>query len=288
MGCVRSRILRCWNLIAFGLAVVLVFAVLLPGTAEARTEVDRGECGPNATYVLYDDGLLDIQGSGVIDDHPWSRSLVKGVSIPEGITEIGQGFLGGTPFTAGAPITSITIPSTVKTIDDQAFMSCDQLKTVVISGENSQLSSIKNSAFHYCSSLESFSWTSDPSLKIDIGGNAFGSCSKLSSFDVPEGLYSNSESFSSCPFVIATGTIGPTNYQGGPFYFLMADGTLKIVGWGDMDSFSSAGSVPWASYRSSISRIEIGSNVSSIGNYAFYGCRNISSATIPRISSATR
>ena len=47
--------------------------------------------------------------------------------------------------------------------------------------------------------------------------------------------------------------------------------TLHIEGYGDMYDYSSTNSVPWAGYSGMILYIYISNNVTSIGNYAFYG-----------------
>ena len=48
--------------------------------------------------------------------------------------------------------------------------------------------------------------------------------------------------------------------------------TLKIEGSGSMARYSSAENVPWNSYRTSITKVEIGENVESICDYAFQNC----------------
>ena len=61
----------------------------------------------------------------------------------------------------------------------------------------------------------------------------------------------------------------------------LSDGVLTIDGTGAMTSFSSNSSVPWYSYRGSITEVVIGESVTSIGNYAFYEYRSLTSITIP-------
>lgn len=65
--------------------------------------------------------------------------------------------------------------------------------------------------------------------------------------------------------------------------------TLTIYGSGDMDGYnnmtltSSGGgtSAPWYNYRSLIETIEIGDDVTSIGQMAFYLCRKITQINLP-------
>jgi hypothetical protein len=59
------------------------------------------------------------------------------------------------------------------------------------------------------------------------------------------------------------------------------EGTLTISGTGSMSSYYSYSSVPWYSYRSSIKSVVIDEGVTSISNYAFYGCTSLTSIVIP-------
>ena len=55
--------------------------------------------------------------------------------------------------------------------------------------------------------------------------------------------------------------------------------TLMIQGTGAMDDY--APSSPWYPYRTEITTLVMGSNVTSIGNFAFIGCSGLTSITIP-------
>jgi len=58
----------------------------------------------------------------------------------------------------------------------------------------------------------------------------------------------------------------------------LSGGTLTINGTGAMQDFPSYDAVPWYSVRNSITSLVINSGVTSIGNYAFRDCGNITSA----------
>ena len=65
-------------------------------------------------------------------------------------------------------------------------------------------------------------------------------------------------------------------------------GLLNISGNGEMCSYTSYDSYPWYSYRSQIKKVVISKGVTSIGDYAFYGCESLSSVTIssdPKLTS---
>ena len=58
-------------------------------------------------------------------------------------------------------------------------------------------------------------------------------------------------------------------------------GTLVISGSGDMYDYSSYSDVPWYGYASYITSVTLSSEMTSIGDYAFYGLSNITSIEIP-------
>ena len=62
---------------------------------------------------------------------------------------------------------------------------------------------------------------------------------------------------------------------------LTRDGTLTISGTGEMTDYSHFNSVPWYTNRSQISSVVMDEGVTSIGSYAFFGCRSLTTITIP-------
>lgn len=61
----------------------------------------------------------------------------------------------------------------------------------------------------------------------------------------------------------------------------LQDGTLIITSQGAMQDYTSARETPWFSDRADIRKIVVQNGVTSIGNYAFYGCENVTSVTLP-------
>lgn len=59
------------------------------------------------------------------------------------------------------------------------------------------------------------------------------------------------------------------------------DGTLKFSGIGDMPTVYYESDIPWAGLREEINKVIIDKGVTSIGDYAFYDCSNLTSITIP-------
>ena len=64
----------------------------------------------------------------------------------------------------------------------------------------------------------------------------------------------------------AEGSLG----NGVEFTFNATSGKLTISGAGQIKNFEKPEDAPWYSYRASIEKIEIGENITAIGNYAFY------------------
>ena len=58
-------------------------------------------------------------------------------------------------------------------------------------------------------------------------------------------------------------------------------GTLTITGTGDMTNYKDSELPPWYEFRDQIVRVEISDKITSIGSFAFYGCKNIVSVCIP-------
>ena len=59
------------------------------------------------------------------------------------------------------------------------------------------------------------------------------------------------------------------------------DSVLTISGTGEIENYASQTSVPWYSFKSIFKSIVIEDGVTSIGDYAFIGCRNLASVEIP-------
>jgi hypothetical protein len=69
------------------------------------------------------------------------------------------------------------------------------------------------------------------------------------------------------------GTIGTLTWS-------FADGILTISGTGAMPDYTYTSYAPWYSYRSDITTVNIEEGVTTVGEYAFYGCGSITSVSI--------
>ena len=58
-------------------------------------------------------------------------------------------------------------------------------------------------------------------------------------------------------------------------------GTLTITGTGKMTNYRDSELPPWYEFRDQIVRVVISDKITSIGNFAFYGCKNLTTVTLP-------
>ena len=115
------------------------------------------------------------------------RGNAANVTIPEGVTSIGEAAF------SGSSLTSITIPSSVTSIGSGAFAGCTSLTSVTIP---SSVTSIGNNAFINCTSLTSVTIQSGVT---SIGNNAFLNCTSLTSITIPSSVTSIGQmAFASC------------------------------------------------------------------------------------------
>ena len=172
------------------LTVLALVAVLAVGcivlmndsdSSEAASETS-GSCGADLAWS-YDSstGALTVTGSGSMTDFSysdtrWGGNDIKSVSLPDGLTSIGNN-----AFSGCTSLTSVTIPDSVTYIGYDAFFGCTSLTSVAISDS---VTSIGYDAFSGCTSLSS---VTIPDSVTSIGNGAFSGCTSLTAINVAEG-----------------------------------------------------------------------------------------------------
>ena len=172
----------------------------------------------------------------------------------------------------GAISGSVTIPSTVTSINNSAFSGCTSLTSVTIPAG---VTSINNSAFSGCTSLTS---VTIPASVTSIGMYAFSYCRSLTSVTIPAGVTSiDWYTFNSCTGLTSiTIPAGVTSI--GSFAFNSCTGLTSVT---IPASVTSIGQQAFNECTGLTGVITIPAGVTSIGDIAFSNCSSLTSITIP-------
>jgi|GEM_PF-2422317 len=232
------------------------------------------------------DGVLFNKNRTTLILYPSAKS--GSYAIPDGVTRIEK-----SAFFNCTNLTSVTIPNSVKIIEDQAFSSSDFTSVIIGNGITyfgteafqyctsltsvilvNGLKSIGDYAFKYCSSLTSITI---PNSVTSIGGGAFAYCESLTSVTIPNSVTTIGEaSFYGCSGLTSV-TIGNSVTSIGTQVFYNCSGLTSVT---IPNSVTSIGESAFDNC-SSLTSVTIPNSVTSIGEHAFQRCSSLTSVTIP-------
>lgn len=200
----------------------------------------------------------------------------KNTTIPYGINIIGTN-----AFRDCKELTEIALPNTIDSIAPNAFADCEDLSNLTLPNS---LTIIAHDAFYGCQGLTNLLL---PNGLKKIEDSAFSGCTGLNTIVIPASVTSIGETtFSGC-----TGLKTITVNAGNPVYdsrgncnaiIETATNTLicGISTTSIPNSMTSIGDYAFSSCTN-LTNITIPSSVTSIGNYAFQYCSNLTNVTIP-------
>ena len=171
----------------------------------------------------------------------FARARLTEYTIPDSVTSIGNdAFLG-----CGS-LTSVTIPNSVTTIGSSAFGSCTSLTSVTIPDS---VTTIGDEAFYGCFSLTSVTISDSVTT---IGNYAFCDCSSLTSVTIPDSVTSIGDSaFGNCDWLTYVVCKAITPPAGGSSMFSYNDSDRKIyVPMESVEAYKSASG--WSEYADAI------------------------------------
>ena len=255
-------------------------SITIPGSVTSIGEWAFYKC-TNLIGVTIPDNVTSI------GDWAFCRcaSLTK-LTIPVGVTSIGESAFGGC-----ASLTEIMIPSSVISIGESAFEGCISIEKMIVSPENKKyhsdgnciietesktliagcktsviptdgsVTSIGYGAFYGCKSLTEIII---PDSVTSIGREAFYDCASLTDITIPSSVVSIVMGvFNGCSN-IETMIVSPDNkkYHSDGNCIIETESKTLIAGCKN-------------------SMIPTDGSVTSIGEWAFYGCKRLTSITIP-------
>ena len=154
-----------------------------------------GRCGAEITWILDEQGVLNIKGTGDMYDYNlacsspfYSSPLIRSVIIEEGVTSIGA-FM----FYSCENLESISIPDQVTKIGAGAFYGCSGMKRITVP---SGVSVVNKHTYQACVNLSEVKYMGDVSY---IGEYAFMGCKSLDAIPYFKSINSiNYEAFAYC------------------------------------------------------------------------------------------
>ena len=235
---------------------------------------------PYITKILIDEGITDIADNTFYSDYVFAdggfwKPYISSVLLPSTLKTIGKG-----AFSECDRLTSLTVPASVEKIGFAAFYRCSALKSVTIES-GSRLTQIGNEAydedeswsyeygaFEECTALEKV--VLPDSLKV-LGQDTFKNCSQLGSVTFGNRLTTVAEgAFEGCTALTSLSIPGSVRYLGSfsgctsLTSVVMSNGVTHVGDFKDCTSLTS---------------IVIPDSVTHVGSFS--GCTSLTSIVIP-------
>ena len=304
----RFHVLRFLTSLCF----LLCFLLAPAGARKAEAAVlASGSCGDNVMYTISDDGAARVyvsgSGYGVMDNYESGSSpfysyrgtitkieiesgvtrigenafvmctSVTQITLAEGLDEIGRSALGGTR------MTGITLPESLRVIDDFAFQGCTELQSLRIP---SKVYAVRGQAFSQCDSLTAFTVSTSNAYFSAQGGVLFNSdksrlvkypAGKAGAYVIPDSVQEIAYYAFEWAKNLTSVTIPDNGLSMAPNAFEDCTGLVSVNLPGSLTSIEFGVFFNCTSLK----EVKIGSGIQYIGGRAFDRCNSLTHIEIP-------
>ena len=228
-------------------------------------------CGFSTESIIKFNNIKSItvpEGVTSIGDYAFDGcKFLKEIEIPNSVTSLGKRAL-----SACTSLEEINIPNSITKIGKFAFMDCLSLRIICLPNS---ITSLDDFVFSKCSSLEE---VCIPNSVTSIGNFTFSKCSGLRKVIIPEGVKSiGNSAFNRCKCIQeikipeSVTSIGEYAFYGckclQKIHIPMGNSKISKFAFGECES---------------LKEIEIPEGIESIDNYAFQNCVSLKKINIPK------
>lgn len=269
----------------FLIIIVLVFSILSSSVITSLA-VSAGELTATLSWVITDDGVLTITGSGDIPDFSYKypspfkdSEMIKKVVVSEGVTSIGDNVFFGCK-----NLKTINIPETVTSISPYAFDGCSTIKAIEVNANNNKFSAVNGVLFNKSKSkLLRFPINKHvtiyeiPDSVIEIGELAFAGCKNISSVVITNRVKNiGFGAFSGCLSLTSVDISSGISYISESCFY----GCTNLTSLSIPDSVVHIGGNAFANCENLVS-VKFGEGITDIGEEAFMNCISLNYIEIP-------
>jgi hypothetical protein len=252
------------------LACADVESVYLPESVESIGGQAFSQCS-SLREVAFGNGLVTIGEKAF-----FGCTALETIALPDSVTTLSSSVFHGC-----AELREATVGSGMTYIGDSMFYGCSNLRSIVIP---EGITEILPYAFYGCFSLTDVTL---PASLASVDGYAFGGCAKLHILCHKQTYACDYTEENGYAFGLLDGSESENTLSGSvsgmDWSINRVTAVLTISANGDMPSFLSSKSVPWAQdvIRNYVHTAVISEGVTSIGNLSFFGCDALSQVFIP-------